>query len=90
MLLHSKEWLNIYWPLDEYLFIQHVVEKKFDLFYSELKDILNETVQQTNSEIISFYGKDSIYEIIQETCYLNKWLLNIPGKNPEKEILIFG
>ena len=86
--IHSKEWLNIYWPLDEYLFIKHVVEKNFDLFYSELKDILNETVQQTNSEINSFYGEDSINEIIQESCYLNNWLLNIPGKNPEKEIQI--
>ena len=64
------------------------MEKKFDLFYSELKDILNETVRQTNSEINSFYGKDSINEIIQESCYLNHWLLNIPGKNPKKEIQI--
>ena len=87
--IHSKDWLNIYWTLDEYLFIQHVVEKKFDLLYSELKDILKETVQQRNPEINAFYGEDSINEIIQESCYLNNRLLNIPGKNSEKNIQTF-
>ena len=84
--IHSKEWLNIYWPLDEYLFIQHVVDEKFELFYSELKKILTETVKESNPEINSFYGEDSIYEIIQESCYLNNWLLNIPGEISKNEI----
>ena len=61
--IHSKEWLNIYWPLDEYLFIQHVVEDKFELFYSELTNILTETVKESNPEINSFYGENSISEI---------------------------
>ncbi len=84
--IHSKEWLNIYWPLDEYLFIQHVVEKKFDIFYSELKEILKETVKNNNSEINSFYGNDSIFEIINESCSMNKWLLNIPKDNVEPNL----
>ena len=52
--IHSKEWLDIYWPLDEYLFIEHVVENKFNLVYSELQIILAETVRKSNSEINSF------------------------------------
>ena len=30
--IYAKDWLNIYWPLDEYLFIEHVVSKKFETY----------------------------------------------------------
>ncbi len=84
--IHSKEWLNIYWPLDEYLFIQHVEEKNFDVFYFELQKILTNTVKKNNSEITSFYGEKALNEIIQESCDLNNWLLNIPEKNAKEEM----
>ena len=31
--IHSKGWLDIYWPVDEYVFIQHCVDNKFELLY---------------------------------------------------------
>ena len=77
--------MDIYWPLDEYLFIEHVVENKFNLVYSELQIILAETVRKSNPEINSFYGNDVINEIIQESCSLNNWLLNIPGESFNNE-----
>ena len=77
--IHSEEWLDIYWPVDEYLFIQHVVESKFQILYEELNQILLEIVKSKNPEIYSFYGEQSIVEIINESSILNNWLLNIPN-----------
>ena len=87
--IHAKDWLNIYWPLDEYLFIEHVVNKKFEILYREILLILFAAVSENNSEIIDFYGADAIKEILFESCKLNNWLLNIPENENNQLIETF-
>ena len=37
---YSKDWLGIWWPADEYMFIKLTVENKIDDFYTEAETIL--------------------------------------------------
>ena len=37
---HSKEWLDIYWPHDEYIYICMSNRKKIDAFYAEAGELL--------------------------------------------------
>ena len=46
-------------------------------------NVPNDVLEQKYGQSIH---SDVINEIIQESCYLNNMLLNIPGKNSEKEI----
>lgn len=43
----SKEWLGIYWPADEYIFIKMTAEQTFDQFYSEAAEILSGVIAET-------------------------------------------
>ena len=38
--IYSEEWLGIYWPADEYMFIKLTVENKLGRFYAEAERIL--------------------------------------------------
>jgi radical SAM superfamily enzyme YgiQ (UPF0313 family) len=40
----SKEYLNIYWPADEFIFVKLTAEGRFDAFYAEAGKLLAETV----------------------------------------------
>lgn len=40
----SEEWLGIYWPADEYVFIKLSLEKKMAAFYAEAEMLLERTV----------------------------------------------
>lgn len=41
---HSPEWLDIYWPADEYIMIKLVREGRLDQFYDEAERLLASTV----------------------------------------------
>ena len=41
-----SEWLGIYWPADEYLFIKLTVEKKFDKFFAEAGELLKSLLSE--------------------------------------------
>ena len=87
--IYSKDWLNIYWPVDEYLFIEHAKNNNFETLYKEILGILTDTIKTFNSEINDFYGEESIIEIIKEACLLNNWLLNVPEKYEDSKIQTF-
>ena len=40
----SKEYLGIYWPADEFIFVELTAKGKFDAFYAEAGKLLAETV----------------------------------------------
>ena len=40
----SEEWLNIWWPADEYILIKLSVENKLDEFYRAAEGLLNQTL----------------------------------------------
>lgn len=58
----SKEWLNIWWPADEYLLIKLCVEGRIDDFYREAEQLLAEASP----------------EIVRDAVRLNRALLKKP------------
>lgn len=66
----SSEWLNIYWPADEYMFIDLVVNNKIDVFYEEANRLLK--------DFLILKGELSNEQIIDEAIQLNLKLIKRP------------
>ncbi|MGD1805091.1 B12-binding domain-containing radical SAM protein [Dapis sp. BLCC M126] len=77
--LHSQDWLNIYWPVDEYLFIEFATNGGFDSLYGEISNLLVSATVESLPEIASHYGIKSLNEIAEESCLFNFNLLNLPA-----------
>ncbi|KZR79936.1 Radical SAM superfamily protein [Prochlorococcus marinus str. MIT 1342] len=76
--IHSATWLDIYWPVDEYLFIDYCTNNKLKQFYSEISSHLFSLVNHSNNEYFHHIGPDASKEIINESVNFNHWLLNTP------------
>ena len=50
-------------------------------FYDELSQVLKNLVSDKFGELADFYGESSIHDVITESCHVNHWLLNVPGKD---------
>ncbi len=46
--VYSREWLGIYWPADEYVFIKLTAERTFDAFYAEAAALLKDALGATH------------------------------------------
>src|SRR5882757_4853279 len=66
----SKEYLNIFWPADEYIFVKLTHEGKFDAFYQEAGKLLAETVSARHSGLPM--------DVIGEAIRLNHALVHQP------------
>jgi radical SAM superfamily enzyme YgiQ (UPF0313 family) len=75
---HSPEWLDIFWPDDEYIFIRLATEDKLDAFYEESHKIL--------SSIISSVDKESDLEVLTESLKVNRALIKLPNQPKDLEI----
>jgi len=56
----SKEYLNIFWPADEFIFVRLTAEGKFDAFYEEAGRLLSETVSARHSGLPMAVIEDAI------------------------------
>jgi radical SAM superfamily enzyme YgiQ (UPF0313 family) len=65
----SAEWLNIWWPADEYIFIKLSVEGKLNAFYQEAEKLLNQFLSDRFIQIPA---------ILHEAILLNQSLVNQP------------
>lgn len=66
----SKEYLNIYWPADEFIFVRLTAEGKFDAFYAEAGKLLAETVSARNAGLPM--------DVIDDAIKLNHALVHQP------------
>jgi hypothetical protein len=66
----SKEYLNIFWPADEYIFVKLTAEGRFDAFYAEAGKLLAETVSARNANLPM--------DVIEQAIRLNHALVNQP------------
>lgn len=66
----AKEWLNIWWPADEYTFIKLTVENKIHDFYDEAGNLLR--------DLIHNLGKPIDENALTDAIALNHALLKIP------------
>jgi tRNA A37 methylthiotransferase MiaB len=66
----SKEYLGIYWPADEFIFVKLTAEGKFDAFYSEAGRLLH--------EIVTSHSSGLPMDVIDEAVKLNHALVHQP------------
>jgi radical SAM superfamily enzyme YgiQ (UPF0313 family) len=66
----SKEYLNIYWPADEFIFVKLTAEGKFDAFYAEAGKLLAETVTARHAGLPM--------DVIEDAIKLNHALVHQP------------
>tara|TARA_R110000787_G_scaffold285461_6_gene401299 strand:+ start:41974 stop:43965 length:1992 start_codon:yes stop_codon:yes gene_type:complete len=68
---HAPEWLNIYWPADEYIFIKMTAEETRSRFYDEARAMLMDIANDAGAN-------QPILEAIEEAVMLNEALLHRP------------
>jgi radical SAM superfamily enzyme YgiQ (UPF0313 family) len=66
----SKEYLNIFWPADEYIFVKLTHEGRFDAFYQEAGKLLAETIAARHAGLPM--------DVIDEAIKLNHALVHQP------------
>jgi radical SAM superfamily enzyme YgiQ (UPF0313 family) len=75
--VYSQEWLGIYWPADEYMFIKLTVEGKLDRFYEEAGRLLRSLLDKSSGALDS--GMRQLVEgALAEAVKLNAALVAKP------------
>jgi radical SAM superfamily enzyme YgiQ (UPF0313 family) len=74
----SKEYLGIYWPADEFIFVRLTAEGKFDAFYAEAGALLR--------EVIGTRGADLPTGVIDEAVRLNHALVHQPFARADLQV----
>jgi hypothetical protein len=75
---HSDEWLDIFWPADEYVLIKLCVEGKLDRFYAEAESLL--------AELSQMKAKALPRELLHEAVKLNRQLMKLPFQRDDIEV----
>ncbi len=73
----APEYLNIWWPADEYMFIKLCLEN-FDEFYRACGQLLREFIAEKKIEFAD--------ALLVESLALNRALIKLPGENQDLEI----
>jgi hypothetical protein len=73
--VHSPEWLDIMWPVDEYIFIQLCRDNKLSDFYNEAQKLMSRLIES---------GKSN--EILLEAVKLNESLIKLPFRTSDLEL----
>ena len=67
---NSEDWLNIWWPADEYIMIYLCTTGKLARFYEEAEEIL--------TDIVDRHGKEAPESLLHEAIELNRHLIKMP------------
>ena len=78
---YSKKYLGIYWPQDEYLFIELVLNKKINKFYEECFVLFSQKLKKKG------FSKEDI-NIFKESIKLNSSLIKKPFVKKDIEITL--
>lgn len=76
--IHSKEWLDIYWPPGEYILIKLCVEGKLRAFYEETEMALSSLLKDKAINIPD--------TLLHESISLNQALIKIPFQTKDIDI----
>jgi radical SAM superfamily enzyme YgiQ (UPF0313 family) len=75
---HSAEWLDIFWPTDEYVVIKLCVENKLASFYREAESLLGEMLQARLLQLPA--------RLLHEAVELNHNLIKLPFQTTDLEV----
>jgi hypothetical protein len=67
---HAPQWLNIFWPVDEYIFIKLSIENQLADFYKEAERAL--------ADLLSSKGLEIDPAILEDAVLLNGRLIKLP------------
>jgi hypothetical protein len=68
--LYSEEWLGMFWPADEYMFIKLVAENRLDQFYREASALLR--------QLLAEHTPGVPLDLIDQAILLNRSLIKQP------------
>jgi radical SAM superfamily enzyme YgiQ (UPF0313 family) len=74
----SREWLNIWWPADEYMLIRLCKENKLNDFYLEVEQVLAAYLIQKNIEFPA--------DLLHDAITLNKSMIKLPQQTENLEL----
>ncbi|MBL8994827.1 MAG: hypothetical protein JNM63_15885, partial [Spirochaetia bacterium] len=74
---HSKEYLDIFWPADEWILIKLISEKRIDHFYAEARRLILSHLPKDKPELI---------DIFEDAIRLNQSLLKLPFQESDLEV----
>lgn len=72
---HSAEWLDIWWPADEYFMIKLCVEGRLDAFYREAVLAIMRCIDSKSQSIPS--------QVLEDAAKLNRAMLKMPFLNSD-------
>ena len=75
---NSPDWLDIWWPADEYMFIKLCRENKLDIFYQEAGELLKLFL---DSQFIDFPT-----DLLDQSIMLNRELVKLPFQEEDTYI----
>ena len=76
--VQSKEWLNIWWPADEYILIKLVVEDRLEMFYQEAETLLARCLSDRLLELPP--------ALLHESILLNRSLIKKPFQTEDLDL----
>ena len=76
--VYSEDWLQIFWPADEYMYIKLSVESRLTDFYAEAEGVLMELVNKQGIKIDA--------NLLHDAVKLNYGLLSQPGEHENIEL----
>lgn len=76
--VYSKDWLQIYWPADEYVFIKLTAEGRISEFYAEAKSIMINALSSNLDK--------KARDMIEASIVLNQKLLHQPFEKHDEKI----
>ena len=77
---HSKEWLNIWWPADEYIMIKLCTEGKLSTFYQETEEML--------AHLLRTNFIDLPPRLLHEAMELSKNLIKLPFQTQDLDLIV--
>lgn len=76
--VHSKNWLNIWWPADEYMLIQLCAANQLDAFYAECEELLSRFLKEKFLKLPT--------ELLHDAIRLNAGLMKRPFQTDDLDI----
>jgi len=58
--VYSEDWLGVYWPADEYVYIRLTAEKRFGAFYSEVDRLFSNLLENAETDDSADAIRDAI------------------------------
>ena len=74
----SEDWLQIWWPADEYILIELCRNNQLDEFYAEAENVINRCLQEKFLSIPP--------DILHESVELNRSLMKLPFQTEDLDI----